>query len=284
METTHRSVLTEEIIHFLQPKDGGMYLDATFGGGGHSRVILGASGPSGKVVAFDRDSEVMPIAKKVAQLFPARFEFVTKSYAAAAELTEKFDGAVFDLGLSSDQLAQTGRGFSFEQEQVLDMRFDQTHGMTAADVLNQTSQPTLQKIFSELAQDRYAGGLSKKIVERRKDNKFRTTTDFNKVIGTSSPKILAPLYQALRITVNDELNTLKRGLEAVRDVLNIGAVIVVISFHSGEDRIVKQFFLQPCFEVLTKKPITASDSELLSNPRSRSAKLRAARLIKESQS
>lgn len=272
--TTHISVLTEEVLRFLQPKTGGLYLDATFGGGGHTSAILEASSPEGKVIAIDRDQGVKEGAAKLAGEFPHRFSFQTLSYDHLSSLGKTFDGIVFDLGLSTDQLEST-RGFSFSRNEPLDMRFDSHSGQNAAQFLNQASFNELVKAFRELAQDRYPAKLAKNVVERRKIEPFRTTADLVTAVGTANPKVLAPIFQAVRIVVNNEIETLKAGLEEARRSLKKRGVLVVISFHSGEDRIVKQFLRDSDLEVLTKKPVMASNTERQRNPRSRSAKLRA---------
>ena len=271
----HLSVLVEEIIDNLQPYSGGIYLDTTFGGGGHGRAILEVSGPTGRVVGIDRDPAVKTFADKLSQEYPGRLEFHTLVYDEIEDLNQKYDGIIADLGMSSDQLEDEDRGFSFSHDSTLDLRFDSRRGQTAAQFLSQASRDKIAEIFYKFAQDRHSGSLATKIVHSRRDHPIKTTQDFVDVVGTSNPKVLAPLFQALRIQVNDELNILKNGLMAMTNCLKPGGRLAVISFHSLEDAIVKEFFREnPEIQVLTKKPITSSDEEISKNPRSRSAKLR----------
>lgn len=280
-ETVHQSVLTDEVIEYIKPKSGGIYLDTTFGGGGHARAILAASEPAGELIGIDRDSAVTEFAQPLKDEFPERFRFECMSYTNAAKLDQLFDGILMDLGLSSDQLDESGRGFSFSRLEPLDMRFDSTRGQSASQFLNQSSVKEIEKVFREYGEDKHAGQLSRKIVASRRAKPFHTTFDFISSVGTTSPKVLSRLFQALRIQVNDELYTLKAGLETLEKLLKPGGIIVVISFHSLEDRIVKEF-ARSNLTVITKKPITASSSELARNPRSRSAKLRAGQKIVDS--
>ena len=206
------------------------------------------------------------------------------SYTKVSELNQKFDGALMDLGISSDQLdtpaGGSGRGFSFKNsDDPLDLRFDATDGLTAAQFLNRASIKELEHVFRDFAEDRYWRGLSARIIENRKNVRIETVNDFIALVGNGSPTVLAPLFQALRIQVNQELENLDLGLTEVSKVLKVGAVLAVISFHSLEDRIVKHFFRTDAWEILTKKPIAPSHQEITRNPRSRSAKLRIARLI-----
>ncbi|MEX2361727.1 MAG: 16S rRNA (cytosine(1402)-N(4))-methyltransferase RsmH, partial [Patescibacteria group bacterium] len=251
--------------------------DATFGGGGHSREILKQSSPNGRVIALDRDPSVERFANQLNEEFPGRLEWHCLSFDEVSSLGQCFDGAVLDLGMSSDQLEVSGRGFSFSRNEPLDLRFDDRHGQTASQLLMQSSPLEIERVFREYGQDRYAKKLAVRIVNERRTRPIRSTEDFVNYVGTDNPKVLAPLFQALRIAVNDELNTLKGGLSSVAECLKPGAAMVVISFHSLEDRVVKQFFQGSPFNILTKKPTMASANEQQSNPRSRSAKLRAGR-------
>ncbi len=283
-ETRHKAVLTEEVVRYLEVKSGEKYLDCTFGGGGHSRAILEKSAPTGEVTALDRDSLVQEFTENMEKSFPKSFHFHPISYSRLDEIEERFDGIIFDLGLSSDQLDplpdEPGRGFSFAKEESLDMRFDATHGQTAAQFLMQASQARLEQVFYTYAEDRYGRQLARKVIEYRRLQPIRTTTDFVRLVGTNQPKVLAPLFQALRIEVNDELQTLKTGLQLAKNALNKDGRLVVISFHSLEDRIVKEF-MKESMQVLTKKPVLPSAEEIVGNSRSRSAKLRAGKLKNE---
>lgn len=283
--TLHQSVLTNEVVKFLSPHGKGVYLDATFGGGGHSRAILEAATPGGKVVSLDYDPSVIKVAEEFAKDYPGRFRFESLSYSEVDKLGCQFDGAVFDLGISTDQLSSSlegnGRGFSFNRDEPLDMRFNPTCGKTAAEILRLSGFRELVRIFQDYAQDRYAKGLARRIIERRRITPIRTTSDFISTVGTADPSVLAPLFQALRIAVNNEIDTLIKGLNKVGQCLKEGAVLAVISFHSVEDRAVKEFFRRNSarFNLLTKKPVVPSLEEQQRNPSSRSAKLRVGQKI-----
>lgn len=269
--------MSSEVLEFLAPVSGKNYLDATFGGGGHSQLLLEHSAPEGKVWGIDRDLAVERFARVLKEEYPKRFFFEPISFSDIGSLGQRFDGIIFDLGLSSDQLASEGRGFSFQTNEPLDMRFDQRRGITAAQLLSTSSMPTLERIFREYGEDRRPGTLARKIVERRRSQPIKTTFQLVEVVGTSQPKVLAPIFQAIRIAVNDELETLRHGLKAATESLNKNGVLAVISFHSIEDRIAKQFLRDSNLEILTKKPFPASEEEARANPRARSAKLRAAK-------
>jgi len=275
----HQSVLTQELLALLTPRSGGFYLDATFGGGGHSQAILEASAPAGRVVSLDRDPDQARFASRLKTQYPDRFEFHNISYGAMTDLGQLYDGIVFDLGFSSDQLECSGRGFSYQRpDEPLDLRFDPRSGQTAAQFLRQASLNELAEVFHKLAEDRYSKRLAREIVAGRQQRPIRTVADLVEIVGTDNPKVLSPIFQALRIVVNDELNELRRALAAAKKCLRVGGVIAVVAFHSGEDRLSKQFFNDAAFVVLTKKPLRASAQELRSNPRSAAARLRAARL------
>src|SRR3989344_3904391 len=275
-DTVHQSVLVDEVLAYLNPKTGGISLDGTFGGGGHSKAILEASSPNGRVIAIDRDPNTRSIANQVKDRYGSRFSHSVMSYDQTDRLETRFDGIVLDLGLSSDQLENSGRGFSFARNELLDMRFDARKGQTASQLLGQASPVELEKIFRQYGEDRHGGQLARKITSRRRSQPIRTTFDLVSVIGTTQPKVLSKIFQALRIAVNDELNRLTQGLEAVTSSLKQNGVLVVISFHSLEDRIVKNF-IRNHLEPMTKKPILAKEREIINNSRSRSAKLRAGR-------
>ncbi len=278
--TKHQSILVKEVIEALKPVSGETYLDATFGGGGHTRAILEASAPDGKVVALDRDSSTEEFAAGLKEEFGERFDYRAISYIEMSKLGVKFDGIMFDLGLSADQLEASGRGFSFQKkDEPLDLRFDDSHGQTAAEFLRQSPLNELERVFRDYAEDRYWKALARKIMELRRITPVRTVRDFITQVGNENPKVLAPLFQGLRIEVNDELGGLKRGLAAASESLKPGGRLAVITFHSLEDRIVKEFMRNGEFELINKKPISPSEEEVRSNPRSRSAKLRAGRRI-----
>lgn len=271
--TTHQPILVDAVLTAFEPVPGKLILDGTFGGGGHSRALLGAGA---SVIALDRDPAVGRFAQALREEFGQRFRFEALPYEEADRLSKQFDGVLLDLGVSSDQLASLGRGFSFQDSQApLDLCFNPVSGQTAAGLLAQSSQRQLEEIFGKLAEDRYAGRLSRKVVERRRQQPIRTVGDLIEVIGTRQPKVLAPIWQALRLSVNDELGHLRRGLESIHQALKPGGVLAALSFHSLEDRIVKNFLRENGYELLTKKPIVPGEDELQANPRSRSAKFRA---------
>lgn len=273
----HKSVLLEESIDLLKPSSKKVYLDGTFGGGGHTRAVLEASKTT-KVVALDRDPNTEQFADRLNQEFSNRVEFHAMSFDQIETLGRHFDGAIIDLGMSSDQLETSGRGFSYGRNEPLDMRFNDGFGQTAAQFLMQSSAHEIERVFREYGEDRFAKRLAVRIISERRQRPIKTTGDFVSYVGTENPKVLAPLFQALRISVNHELEALSKGLPAIVRSLDKGAVLVVISFHSLEDRIVKTFFKENSeLEILTKKPVAPGGDELISNPRSRSAKLRAAR-------
>ncbi|HUD21097.1 MAG TPA: 16S rRNA (cytosine(1402)-N(4))-methyltransferase RsmH [Candidatus Saccharimonadales bacterium] len=273
----HQGVLIAEVIQLISPTKEGVYLDATFGGGGHGRALLGTGG---QVIGLDLDPTAEEFGRELEREAKGKFTFRRLSYDRAAELDAMFDGAILDLGLSSDQLEQSGRGFSFQKDEILDLRFNPDYGQTAAQLLGQASLPRLDQIFRDYAEDRYHKALAAKIVETRRRQPIRTTKDLIALVGTDNPKVLAPIWQGLRIAVNDELGTLERGLKEISGCLKKDAVLAVISFHSLEDAIVKKFFRDNVdLEVVTKKPIQPSNEEIRSNPRARSAKLRVARRV-----
>lgn len=273
--------MLQEVLSYLSPREG-IYLDGTLGGGGYTQAILERS-PHARVTAYDLDQGAINLFEQVYPQYANRVTLVAGSYETVNELDQLFEGAVLDLGLSSDQLEQSGRGFSFQRVEPLDLRFDPNSASpTAATFLARASYDELVRVFSDYAQDRRSKTLARKILEARRTSPIRTTTDLIQVIGTSSPKVLAPIWQALRIVVNDELGNLERGLNAIQSKLKVGAVLVVVSFHSLEDAIVKNFFkTTQQLTALTKKPITPSHEEVLQNQRCRSAKLRAAKKIME---
>jgi len=276
----HLTVLVRETIQALEPHSNGSYLDATFGGGGHSRAILEASQPGGQVLGIDRDPEVAKWADELTLSYPERLQFEVMSYDHAQDLGKTFDGIVADLGMSSDQLHDEDRGFGFSTKGELDLRFDNRKGQTAAQFLSSASQDKIATVFQNYAQDKQSKYLASKIVTKRRERPIKTTEDFVTIVGTNQPKVLAPLFQALRIQVNDELIILKRGLQVLTDCLKPDGRIVVISFHSLEDAIVKEFFRSSeQLEIITKKPITPASEELNNNPRCRSAKLRVAKRL-----
>lgn len=308
----HLSVLPEEVLQYLQPRAGELYLDGTLGGGGHSRLILEASAPSGRLIGLDRDPQALAKATEVLAGFGERVRLRHANFSVAtqvlAELGEPgLDGLLLDLGVSSHQLDAPQRGFSFRSDAPLDMRMDQTTGTTAAEVLNSCDAAELTRIFRDYGEERYAGRIARRIERERLQAPLETTRQLAELVRGAVPGGFVPgrihpatrVFQALRIHVNQELDHVAKGLEQGLELLRIGGRMVIISFHSLEDRLVKQFFAaqaRSCIcpprlplcncghlarvEVLTRKGVRASEEEVDANPRARSAVLRAIRRIR----
>ena len=309
----HIPVLYQETIDFLQPQPAGRYIDGTVGAGGHAKGILQASAPDGKILAFDRDREAIIYARQQLPEAGQRITFLHASYSRMAELApaygfDKADGILLDLGLSSMQLANASRGFSFVHDGPLDMRFDRTSGPTAADLVNELDVSDLAKIFKRYGEVRHSHRLAQIIASNRP---VQTTKQLADLIGRESGKFgtrrrgrgsrihpATQVFQALRIAVNEELAELEHGLDAAVKLLEVGGRLVVISFHSLEDRIVKHFIRemsqeckcppgqpvctcgsQPVLRPVRRKVVRPTATEIASNPRSRSAKLRVAERI-----
>ncbi len=285
--STHRPVLLGEVIRFLNPRSGGIYVDATLGGGGHTEAILRASAPNGRVLAFDRDREAIYRSSKKLAGEAERLRFISGSFAElSAHLdedgTKEVDGIVADLGLSSDQLGDPDRGFSFTLEGALDMRFDSRSGPTAADLVNELPDDQLADLLYEYGEERRSRAIARRIVQRRP---IHTT----KQLRAAVVSVLGPrrrgidpatrTFQALRIAVNQELAALDLFLEQAPGRLRPGGRVVVISYHSLEDRAVKHAFRSTAadirYDVLTRKPVIPDAEAIADNPRARSAKLRA---------
>lgn len=308
-EFKHYTVMKHEAVDALECKKGLIYVDCTLGGGGHSGLILERISPEGKLIAFDIDQDAIDAASEKLKDYK-NLTIVKSSYTNIKQVLkdlniEKITGGIlFDLGASYHQLTKQERGFSFSKEAPLDMRFNKDSDFSAYDVVNNYKEEELVKIFSEYGEERFSKRIAKAIVTKRKQNPIKTTTELSQIITGSVPKVKSSIhpatrvFQAIRIEVNQELQNVKSTLNNVLDILDIGAIISVISFHSLEDRIVKQFMKYhstkchcsktdmichcppPKLELINKKPITASEKELEENPPSRSAKLRVARCIR----
>ena len=304
MTSPHAPVLLAEVIEALDPKPGDVIIDATFGAGGYTRAILERGA---EVVALDRDPTVQPFAEAVARDFPDRFQLIRTPFSGLAEAfaesgKAKLDGAVFDIGVSSMQLDQAERGFSFMRDGPLDMRMSD-EGETAADIVNTWGHGPLAHIFKLYGDERQSGRVATAILRRRVEQPFSRTLDLaevvEKALGGRRGAAIHPatrVFQALRIAVNDELGELERGLEAAEATLAPGGRLVVVTFHSLEDRMVKAFLTErtgnapggsrhapvavetrkPSFDLLFKGAREAGEAELAANPRARSAKIRAA--------
>jgi len=302
-DTPHQPVLYKEIIHALQPRRGGRYVDGTLGAGGHARGILEACAPDGQLLGLDVDPQALETARKTLAPYEGRFHLAQASYTTlAAQLQrlgwDEVDGILLDLGASSMQFDTPERGFSFQHDAPLDMRFDPRAPLTAADIVNGYSERELADLLYEYGEERDARKIARAIVRARP---LHTTRQLVAVIEAVSPRRgerLHPAtrtFQALRIAVNDELSAVKAVLPQAVAGLRSGGRLAVISFHSLEDRIVKEFFreqsrdlLNPPYEriyekerkatlkEINRKPITPSEEEIRNNPRARSAKLRIA--------
>lgn len=285
----HKTVLTREVLAYLQPKPNRVYIDATFGGGGHTRAILTAE-PTCKVIAFDWDRKTLDLnAPAFEQEFGDRIQFIWGNFSHISTLLKKnnikkIDGILADFGTSQFQITQ-GEGFSFTVDSPLDMRMSAGHYKTTAkNIVNQATEEELTKIFFDYGEEHAARKVAKAIVAARAVKPILTTKQLADVVATvilPFSRTIHPatkVFQALRIVVNDELNNIKSLLTQAELVLSSGGRLICISFHSLEDRIVKQFFKtnETIFENLTKKVVSAAEDELAQNPSSRSAKLRAA--------
>ncbi len=300
----HTPVLLSRVLDYLQPRDGGRYIDCTFGAGGYSRAILDSA--DCRVLALDRDPDAIAggaeISRKYgAQLILQRYAFGDLADAAEEAGFVPADGVVFDIGVSSMQLDEAARGFSFMREGPLDMRMS-GEGTSAADVVNSFDEAEIADILFALGEERRSRAIARAIVRRRADSPFTTTLDLAELIASVIPRRhddpkhpATRSFQALRIFVNDELMELARGLAAAEAILHEGARLIVVTFHSLEDRIVKAFFAErtgrkgkpsrhlpsagsadkPSFILLTRKPIEPDETETAINPRARSARLRA---------
>ena len=299
----HEPVLLEEVLEALSPVSGGLYVDGTVGGGGHSEAILEACSPEGRLVAFDRDDWALEAAAKRLARFGNRLELHREAFAGLAKLLAKrpCDGVLLDLGVSSPQLDEAERGFSFQSDGPLDMRMDRRQPVTAEQLVNELEPEELAEIFWKLGGERKSRRIARAIVEQRSMQRLESTLQLAEVVERACPRRGARahpatgVFQALRMAVNDELGQVERGLEAGWSVLKPGGRMAVITFHSGEDRAVKQFSRdlarpytvrgevdlpelreqrEPLARELSRKAIKPSEAELDRNPRSRSAQLR----------
>ncbi|MEC4895972.1 MAG: 16S rRNA (cytosine(1402)-N(4))-methyltransferase RsmH [Oscillatoria sp. PMC 1051.18] len=284
-EFFHVPVLSRELSEWLNVRPGGHYLDATVGGGGHSELILAAF-EDVRLMAIDRDESAIAAAKiKLSPYGLERVQFWQGNFADYNPGKLEFDGIIADLGVSSAQLDIGSRGFSFQQEATLDMRMDRSQSLTAAEIVNHWDEQDLANLIYQYGEERLSRRIARRIVQERP---FQTTTELAAAIAHSVPRKYrygrihpaTRTFQALRIAVNAELESLERFLEIAPQWLKIGGRIGLISFHSLEDRIVKHRLRDSSsLKVLTKKPITAQPDEEAKNPRSRSAKLRFAERI-----
>lgn len=296
---SHVPVLLKEIIKYLDPEPNENFIDATLGGGGHAFAILEKISPNGKLLGIDLSKDAISKIKEARNDQPSikdRLILVNDNFANLSEIIKKYNflsvsGIIVDLGLSSDLLEASRRGFSFQKDEFLDMRFGET-GKTAYEIINQGLPEELEEIFRKYGEEKFSGLIALNIVKVRQKRIIKATKDLVKVIADVIKdkvperfqiKTFARIFQALRIAVNNELENLKKVLYQSIEILSPGGKIAVISFHSLEDRIVKNFFRDKkndgLLKILTKKPVTPDFKEIKINPRARSAKLRVAQKI-----
>ncbi len=311
MEFKHIPVLFQEIMEIMAPKQGELFVDCTLGGGGHSRGFLERSGPDGYLIGIDQDTEALEAARQNLSAYSERVTYVHSNYSQLDEILnlyapEGVDGILFDIGVSSHQLDEKGRGFSYMQDAPLDMRMDQEQILDAWHVVNTYKEEELVRILKEYGEERWAKRIAKFIVEFRRNKSIDTTGELVDIIKRAIPKGAREegshpakrTFQAIRIEVNDELGVLERTIAVAVKHLKKGGRLGIISFHSLEDRIVKEqfrYFASDCVcppelpfcqcdkvsevEILTRKPVTASLEELELNSRAKSAKFRAVKKI-----
>ncbi len=290
--TVHIPVLPDEILHWLAPGPNKTIVDGTLGGGGHANLIAEKLLPGGKLIAFDRDP--LAVEETSDRLAHDNVDYYTANYADIPEYLNELkippvDGLLLDLGLSSDQLADQDRGFSYHASGGLDLRFDQTKGEPAWRLVNRLGEKHLANLIYEFGEEKFSRRVARKICESRHITKITTAQQLAELVRSCVPRArnhsidpATRTFQALRIAVNDELKWLRIAIKRLPAILKPGGRIAVISFHSLEDRIVKHAFNEDhSLSVLTKKPQTASEEEIIANPRSRSAKLRVAEKLAE---
>lgn len=293
MNFQHKSVLLDEIVGFLSPKPDGIYVDATVGSGGHAEKILEESAPSGRLIGIDIDPLMLDISRKRLSGFSERCSLVEGNYIELQEILkglelDEVDGIIFDFGVSTEHFLDSHRGFSITNDGPLDMRLSPTIGITAYEIVNKWKLEHLIELLYKYGEERQAKRIVKYIIEERRRNKIKTTGELAgliiKAVGGRRGKThpATKTFQALRIAVNDELNNIKAVLPIAVSALKIGGRICVISFHSLEDRLVKNIFRDLSgskVKIITKKPIVPAREEIIANPRARSAKLRVVEKI-----
>ena len=295
---THVPVMTAEVLQRLRPEQGGLFVDCTIGLGGHSRALLEAGAT--RVIGLDRDLDALAQARETLAPWRDRIELVHADYRTLADVLDSrhiatVDGALADLGVSSLQFDAPGRGFSFQRDEPLDMRMDRSAGETAADLVARSTERELADAIFQYGEERFSRRIARAIVDARRETPVATTGRLASIVRRAIPRRgparidpATRTFQALRIWVNRELDGLDRFLETAAARLRAGARLVVITFHSLEDRIVKHTLRRleqrsAGVKVLTKKPLVPRDEEVERNPRARSAKLRAAERIDDSQ-
>lgn len=308
MAFVHEPVLLAEVLQWMNVRENGVYADGTLGGGGHSGAMLEASGGTATLYGIDRDENAIAAATARLEQYPGFHAIHGNFHDAKALLSQAgappLDGALLDLGVSSPQLDQAERGFSYHEDAPLDMRMDRSQGITAADLLAEVSEGELTRILREYGEEKWAARIARFVVERRQTQPLRTTQDLVRVVDAAIPKAVRRkddghparrTFQAVRIAVNDELDPLDRALEDFVDCLKPGGRLLVITFHSLEDRLTKRCFQRlqnPCVcppkapictcgrkpkvRILARGAVPPTAEEIARNPRARSAKLRVA--------
>ncbi len=301
----HKSVLLDECLAMLAPRTGGLYLDCTFGGGGHSRAIL-STAPDVRLTAFDSDPAAGPRAASVENEYGDNFRFIDGNFESLERAGTGYDGILMDLGVSSFQLDDAARGFSFRNDAPADMRLDPRKGISAADFLEGASERDLVKAVRDFGEEQAWKRVVRAIIDARGTGKLSRTASFARLVEEAIPRKPGPparihpatlTFQGVRIFVNDEIGVIERALPKAFAALAPGGVLAVISFHSLEDRPVKRYFNEICgrpvdrddsrnqderirlADLVTRKPVTPTDAECAANPRSRSAKLRGVRKL-----
>lgn len=275
----HIPALSREAVEFLNVRKGKLYVDCTLGGGGHTERIK-VHCPTSKVIGIDRDPDAINAARERLARYDG-IEYVKDNFKNLKKILKgPADGFLFDLGVSSFQIDEAERGFSLRSEGPLDMRMDKLQGVTAEDIINRSAPEELEKIFKEYGEERFSKRIARAVAAARDRAGIHNTRQLREIVEKATPgwkkrETVTRIFQALRIAVNDELNSLRGALRDAIDLLNPGGRLVVIAYHSLEDRIVKHTLKGSPLKVLTKKPVQAGEEELSLNPRAKSAKLRA---------
>jgi len=290
----HIPVLQKEVLENLDPQPNENFIDCTVDGGGHALAVLEKTEPRGRLLGIDWDSEVLKNLKTISERLDNRLLLVNENFAHLKDIVKKENfknarGILFDLGMSTWHLRESGRGFSFLKNEPLDMRYDLKNPLTAEKIVNFWSEPEIERIIRDFSEEKFAREIANQIIKERRFSQIKNTFQLVKAIRKAVPgryqyskiHFATRTFQALRIAVNDELNNIFLGLESAVNLLDKGARIAVISFHSLEDRIVKNFFKEKkeILKTITKKPITPTLKEIKINPSSRSSKLRVAEKI-----
>lgn len=287
----HTPVLAEEVLNYLQPQSGHIILDGTVGNGGHAMKIMEKIQPRGLLIGIDKDREILQVAKQTLSKTAGTFKLYHTDYSEVDEVlrqagVDKVNGVLLDLGASSLQFDQAERGFSFAKEGPLDMRMDRSDGVTAQDLIRRLSERELGELLKKYGEERWSRRIARAVQREERGGGITSTRQLAAVVervvprGKSKIHPATKVFQALRIAVNKELESLEIFLDKIHNYMMTGARIVIISFHSLEDRIVKKKFIERAnhevFKILTKKPVTPREAEVEKNVRCRSAKLRAA--------